>query len=81
MTQPPAAEKSSAEERGILSAAPGSRPEGARDEREASARVREMFGHIAPRYDFLNHFLSLSFDRLWRRRTAKRHRAGRSQVH
>jgi demethylmenaquinone methyltransferase/2-methoxy-6-polyprenyl-1,4-benzoquinol methylase len=31
-----------------------------------------MFGHIAPRYDFLNHFLSLSFDRLWRRRTAKR---------
>jgi demethylmenaquinone methyltransferase / 2-methoxy-6-polyprenyl-1,4-benzoquinol methylase len=31
-----------------------------------------MFGQIAPRYDFLNHFLSLSFDRLWRRRTAKR---------
>jgi demethylmenaquinone methyltransferase / 2-methoxy-6-polyprenyl-1,4-benzoquinol methylase len=53
-------------------ALPGTRPEGARDEREASAQVREMFGQIAPRYDFLNHLLSLSLDRVWRRRTAKR---------
>jgi demethylmenaquinone methyltransferase/2-methoxy-6-polyprenyl-1,4-benzoquinol methylase len=53
-------------------ALPGTRPEGARDEREAERQVREMFSRIAPRYDFLNHFLSLSFDRLWRRRTAKR---------
>ena len=30
-----------------------------------------MFSRIAPRYDFLNHLLSLSFDRLWRRRTAR----------
>ncbi len=51
---------------------PGTRPEGARDEREAAARVREMFGAIAPRYDFLNHLLSLSLDRVWRRRTARR---------
>ncbi len=50
----------------------GTRPEGARDQQEASQRVREMFGRIAPRYDFLNHLLSLSFDRLWRRRTAQR---------
>jgi demethylmenaquinone methyltransferase / 2-methoxy-6-polyprenyl-1,4-benzoquinol methylase len=50
----------------------GTRPEGARDEREASVRVREMFGRIAPRYDFLNHLLSFSLDRLWRRRTARR---------
>lgn len=50
----------------------GTRPEGARDEREAGARVREMFGEIAPRYDFLNHFLSFSLDRVWRRRAAKR---------
>jgi demethylmenaquinone methyltransferase / 2-methoxy-6-polyprenyl-1,4-benzoquinol methylase len=49
---------------------PGTRPEGSRDEREASARVREMFTHIAPRYDFLNRLLSLSIDRVWRRRTA-----------
>jgi demethylmenaquinone methyltransferase/2-methoxy-6-polyprenyl-1,4-benzoquinol methylase len=51
---------------------PGTRPEGARDEREAASRVQEMFGKIAPRYDFLNHLLSLSLDRVWRRRTAKR---------
>jgi len=29
--------------------------------------VREMFGSIARRYDFLNHFLSANFDRRWRR--------------
>ncbi|MBI2150059.1 MAG: bifunctional demethylmenaquinone methyltransferase/2-methoxy-6-polyprenyl-1,4-benzoquinol methylase UbiE [Acidobacteria bacterium] len=32
-----------------------------------SARVRRMFGAIAHRYDFLNHFLSASIDRYWRR--------------
>ena len=53
---------------------PGSRPEGAHDEVEASRQVREMFGRIAPRYDFLNHLLSLSIDKLWRRRTARRFR-------
>lgn len=51
---------------------PGTRPEGTRDEREAAAHVREMFGQIAPRYDFLNHLLSFSLDRVWRRRTARR---------
>ncbi len=30
--------------------------------------VRRMFSDIAPRYDFLNHLLSLSIDRGWRRR-------------
>ncbi len=28
-----------------------------------------MFGEIAPRYDLLNHLLSLNIDRRWRRRT------------
>ena len=51
---------------------PGTRPEGARDERESAARVHDMFTRIAPRYDFLNHLLSFSLDKLWRRRTAKR---------
>jgi demethylmenaquinone methyltransferase / 2-methoxy-6-polyprenyl-1,4-benzoquinol methylase len=51
---------------------PGTRPEGARDEREAAARVRDMFTRIAPRYDFLNHLLSFSLDHVWRRRTAKK---------
>jgi demethylmenaquinone methyltransferase / 2-methoxy-6-polyprenyl-1,4-benzoquinol methylase len=52
----------------------GTRPRGTADEREASARVREMFARIAPRYDFLNHLLSFSLDRIWRRRTARRFR-------
>jgi len=50
---------------------PGTRPEGATDEREAAARVQEMFARIASRYDFLNHLLSFSLDRRWRRRTAQ----------
>lgn len=52
--------------------APGTRPEGARDEADAARRVREMFGAIAGRYDFLNHLLSFSCDRWWRRKTALR---------
>jgi len=51
---------------------PGARPEGARDDQDAARRVREMFSGIAPRYDFLNHLLSLSLDRLWRRRAAQK---------
>jgi demethylmenaquinone methyltransferase / 2-methoxy-6-polyprenyl-1,4-benzoquinol methylase len=57
------------------SGVPGTRPEGARDEREAAAHVREMFGRIAPRYDLLNHLLSLDTDKVWRRRVARRFRA------
>jgi demethylmenaquinone methyltransferase/2-methoxy-6-polyprenyl-1,4-benzoquinol methylase len=40
------------------------------DKREE--RIRNMFGAIAPRYDFLNHLLSLNIDRWWRRRTVQR---------
>src|SRR5579863_8335662 len=32
--------------------------------------VREMFESVAPRYDFLNHFLSAGMDLIWRRMTA-----------
>jgi demethylmenaquinone methyltransferase/2-methoxy-6-polyprenyl-1,4-benzoquinol methylase len=53
---------------------PGTRPGGTHTEREASARVQQMFSRIAPRYDFLNHLLSFSLDRLWRRRTARKFR-------
>lgn len=35
------------------------------------ADVESMFDSIAWRYDFLNHFLSFNFDRLWRRRAIK----------
>jgi len=51
---------------------PGTRPEGVSNEAEAAAHVREMFGRIAPRYDLLNHLLSLDIDKIWRRRVAKR---------
>ena len=54
------------------SGVPGTRPQGIRDEREAAAHVREMFGRIAPRYDLLNHLLSLDVDKVWRRRVAKK---------
>lgn len=49
----------------------GTLPEGAANEMEAARKVREMFTQIAPRYDLLNHFLSLQMDRMWRARTAK----------
>ena len=49
----------------------GTRPEGTATEADASRKVREMFAIIAPRYDFLNHFLSFQTDRLWRKRTAR----------
>jgi demethylmenaquinone methyltransferase/2-methoxy-6-polyprenyl-1,4-benzoquinol methylase len=52
--------------------AKGTRPEGAETEVDASRQVREMFTEIAPRYDFLNHLLSLEMDRVWRSRTARR---------
>ncbi|MEM6654403.1 MAG: bifunctional demethylmenaquinone methyltransferase/2-methoxy-6-polyprenyl-1,4-benzoquinol methylase UbiE [Planctomycetota bacterium] len=38
---------------------------------KSNARVQRMFGEIAPRYDFLNHLLSLNTDRYWRWRTTK----------
>ncbi len=31
-------------------------------------KIRSLFDGIAPRYDFLNHLLSLNLDRGWRKR-------------
>jgi len=39
------------------------------DKREV--RIRRMFGHIAPSYDFLNHLLSLNIDHYWRWRVTR----------
>ncbi|HEY6308411.1 MAG TPA: ubiquinone/menaquinone biosynthesis methyltransferase [Candidatus Angelobacter sp.] len=49
----------------------GTMPCGATDERSAARAVQQMFDEIAPRYDLLNHVLSLNVDRLWWRRTAR----------
>jgi demethylmenaquinone methyltransferase/2-methoxy-6-polyprenyl-1,4-benzoquinol methylase len=49
----------------------GAAPIGADDEASAAVAVREMFSTIAPRYDLLNHVLSMNVDRLWWNRTAR----------
>jgi len=38
---------------------------------KSNDRVREMFAQISPRYDLMNHLLSLNVDRYWRRRTVQ----------
>lgn len=39
---------------------------------KSGKRVREMFRQIAPRYDTMNHLLSLNIDRRWRRQAVDR---------
>ena len=50
----------------------GTRFEGAASEADAGLKVRDMFSRVAPRYDLLNHLLSMQLDRVWRRRVARR---------
>jgi len=50
----------------------GTTPEGIDNEEQAATWVRGMFGRIAPRYDLLNHLLSMNIDRYWRARTVAR---------
>ncbi|RMF38129.1 MAG: bifunctional demethylmenaquinone methyltransferase/2-methoxy-6-polyprenyl-1,4-benzoquinol methylase UbiE [Planctomycetota bacterium] len=45
---------------------------------KSGARVRSMFAQIAPRYDLLNHLLSLGIDVYWRRRAMNRLRLDKS---
>ncbi len=40
-------------------------------DRSKKEEVAEMFNNISGRYDFLNHFLSLGIDHLWRARAVK----------
>jgi demethylmenaquinone methyltransferase/2-methoxy-6-polyprenyl-1,4-benzoquinol methylase len=49
----------------------GARPKGATTEQAAASNVQQMFDTIAPRYDLLNHLLSIGIDRWWWRRTAR----------
>jgi len=39
-----------------------------------SRQIREMFGRVAPRYDFLNRLLSLRIDQYWRNTLVRRTR-------
>ncbi|HEV2233802.1 MAG TPA: bifunctional demethylmenaquinone methyltransferase/2-methoxy-6-polyprenyl-1,4-benzoquinol methylase UbiE [Terriglobia bacterium] len=41
------------------------------DEQTTGRAVRDMFVSVAPRYDFLNHFLSAGRDIAWRKATAR----------
>jgi len=41
-------------------------------DRDKAAAIRRMFSAVAPRYDLLNHLLSLNIDRRWRRRAVDR---------
>lgn len=38
------------------------------EDRSKKEEVAEMFNNISKRYDFLNHFLSLGIDKIWRRK-------------
>lgn len=49
----------------------GARPAGATTEQSAAANVQQMFDAIAPRYDLLNHVLSVGLDRWWWARAAR----------
>ena len=50
----------------------GESPPGSPDATDPTPRVvRKMFSAVAPRYDFLNHFLSAGRDIAWRKATAK----------
>jgi len=40
-------------------------------DRSKKEEVAEMFDNISEKYDFLNHFLSLGIDHLWRKKAIK----------
>lgn len=50
----------------------GTTPPDTASEQEAARWVRGMFGEVAPRYDLLNHLLSLNIDKYWRSRTVRK---------
>ncbi|RFC54558.1 bifunctional demethylmenaquinone methyltransferase/2-methoxy-6-polyprenyl-1,4-benzoquinol methylase UbiE [Brumimicrobium aurantiacum] len=42
-----------------------------KDNKSKKEEVAEMFDNISAKYDFLNHFLSMGIDHLWRKRAIK----------
>ncbi len=55
-----------------MATTPEARPHRGEDRKR---QVRTIFSEIAPRYDLLNHLLSLNIDRRWRRKAVDRLRA------
>lgn len=49
----------------------GARPTGTTTDQDAAANVQQMFDTIAPKYDLLNHVLSVGVDRWWWARAAR----------
>ncbi len=49
----------------------GARPTGTHTDQDAAANVQQMFDTIAPKYDLLNHLLSVGIDRWWWSRAAR----------
>jgi demethylmenaquinone methyltransferase/2-methoxy-6-polyprenyl-1,4-benzoquinol methylase len=49
----------------------GAHPTGVSSPAAAAKSIQQMFDAIAPRYDLLNHLLSVGIDRLWWTRTAR----------
>ena len=39
---------------------------------KSGQRVQQMFGEIAPKYDRMNHLLSMNVDRYWRWKTVRK---------
>lgn len=42
-----------------------------REDQSKKEEVAEMFNNISKRYDFLNHFLSLGIDKIWRKKAVR----------
>jgi len=51
---------------------PSTRPAAPRKGAHREEQVQTIFSEIAPRYDLLNHVLSMNIDRSWRRKTIAR---------
>lgn len=51
---------------------PFARPAAPRQGADREEQVQTLFSQIAPRYDLLNHVLSMNIDRAWRRKAVER---------